>query len=241
VKSIKVDFKTKNATVEFDESVISSQEIARAFGDTRHMMGGNMQYGAALVLSVSGLKDEATGKKAKDALAKVEGVSKVTPFPQHGAVAVEFADNYYCPMHPTAKQPASTAKNPVPRCQVCNMRLEPLKVTTKALIEALAKAGLKASHYGSGESKKTSAAPRPTGEHEGMAMNGRGNGGHAGMRMGMRGRSMMCGCAMCMEMMGMGDMEGMGEDVAPASRSTKSSPLTARASYVRSAGCGCCR
>jgi copper chaperone CopZ len=136
VKSIKVNFGTKNATIEFDEAVISAQEIARALADTPHMMGGNMQYGGSLTLSVAGLKDDATGKKAKDALGKVEGVSKVTAFPKQESVSVEFSGKG--------------------------------KVTSKQLIEALDKAGLKGSHFGSGDAKKTSAA-RPAGEHEGMA------------------------------------------------------------------------
>ena len=136
MKSIKVDFKTKNATVEFDETVISAQEVARAFADTPHMMGRNMQYSAALVLSVAGLKDAATGQKAKDAFVKVEGVSKVTPFPKQEAVSVDFSTKG--------------------------------KVTSKQLIEALDKAGLKGSHYGSADSKKTSAA-RPGNEHEGLS------------------------------------------------------------------------
>jgi copper chaperone CopZ len=218
-----VDFKTKNATVEFDEAVISSQEVARALADTPHMMGGNMQYGGSLVLGVAGLKDDATGKKAKDALAKVEGVSKVTPFPKQESVSVEFSGKG--------------------------------KATSKQLIEALDKAGLKGSHFGTGDAKKKSAA-RPVGEHEGMAMNGAGNhaamrmdaGGMAGMRMNvMRGHAMTCGCSMCTEMMGMGDMdgmEGMDAEVASAPARTYSSPVAARRGYsssARSGGCGCCR
>jgi copper chaperone CopZ len=215
VKSIKVNFGTKNAAIEFDEGVISAQEIARALADTPHMMGGNMQYGSSLALSVAGLKDDATGKKAKDALGKVEGVSKVTPFPKQESVSVEFSGKG--------------------------------KVTSKQLIEAIDKAGLKASHYGTADSKKTSAA-RPSNEHEGMAMNGQSKTGMAGMRMnGMRGHAMTCGCSRCMEMMGMDDMEGMegmDADVAPAPARTYSSPVATRRGYsssARSGGCGCCR
>ena len=90
MKSIKVDFKNKSATAEFDESVLSAQEVARAMLGTPHMMGRDMEYGGILLLSVDGLKDEAAGKKASAALSKVEGIAKVTPYPKHQAVGVEF-------------------------------------------------------------------------------------------------------------------------------------------------------
>ena len=85
-----MDFKGKYATTEFDESVISAQELARAMSSTPHMMGRDMEYGGILLLSVDALKDEATGKKVTAALSKVEGVAKVTPYPKHQAVGVEF-------------------------------------------------------------------------------------------------------------------------------------------------------
>ncbi|MBX9628848.1 MAG: heavy-metal-associated domain-containing protein [Gemmataceae bacterium] len=92
VRSVRVDFPGKYAVVEFEEVVISAQEVARAVSATPHMMGREMAYGGVLVLSVPGLKDEATGKKATAALGKVEGVAKVTPYPQQQAVGVEFTD-----------------------------------------------------------------------------------------------------------------------------------------------------
>ena len=85
-----MDFKGKTAVAEFDESVISAQEIARAMSATPHMMSRDMQYGGVLVLSVAGAKDAATGKKAISALHKVPGVANVTLFPQQDAVGVEF-------------------------------------------------------------------------------------------------------------------------------------------------------
>jgi copper chaperone CopZ len=85
-----VDFKGEHARIEFDEHVISAQEVARAMSITPHMMGRNMQYGGTLVLDVPGVKDEATAKKAKAALGKVEGVEKVTLYPKQEAVAIEF-------------------------------------------------------------------------------------------------------------------------------------------------------
>jgi hypothetical protein len=87
-----VDFKGKYATAEFDETVISAQEVARAMLGTPHMMGRDMQYGGLLVLSVAGVNDQATGKKATAALSKVDGVARVTLYPQQEAVGIEFGD-----------------------------------------------------------------------------------------------------------------------------------------------------
>lgn len=113
VESIMVDFKTKKATIEFDESVISAGEVASALSDTPHMMGSDMKYAGTLVLRVAGLKDDAVGKKAKETLSKIEGIAAVTPYPQQEIVAVQFSGKR--------------------------------KVTTKQLIEALERAGLRGS------------------------------------------------------------------------------------------------
>ncbi len=86
-----MNFKGKYATIDFDEKVISAQEVARAMYQARHMMGPDMQYGGTLLLSVPGAKDKATGAKATAALSKVEGVAKVTFFPQQKAVSIAFA------------------------------------------------------------------------------------------------------------------------------------------------------
>ncbi len=91
VKTVSVDWNTKNAKVSFDESVVSAQKIADAFARTPHMMGGNMQYGAWLALKVDGVKDEATAKKAKDILSAVKGVSRVAVYPAQESVGVAFA------------------------------------------------------------------------------------------------------------------------------------------------------
>ena len=85
-----MDFKGKSAAIEFDESIISAQEAARAMSITPHMMGRDMQYGGILVLSVPGVNEEATGKQAAAALRKVEGVRDVTLFPKQQAVGIEF-------------------------------------------------------------------------------------------------------------------------------------------------------
>jgi copper chaperone CopZ len=91
IRSVKVDWQSKNATVDFDENLISAQEVVQAVVATPHMMNRNMHYGAVLYLSVPGVKDRATGDKASAVLGKVEGVAKVTVFPQQEAVGIEFA------------------------------------------------------------------------------------------------------------------------------------------------------
>jgi hypothetical protein len=60
-----VDFQDKEATVTFDEKVISAQGVARAMSMTPHMIGRGMQYAGMLLLSVPGVKNDATAKKAK--------------------------------------------------------------------------------------------------------------------------------------------------------------------------------
>ncbi len=86
-----MDFQDKDAVVRFDEKLISAQEVARAMAMTPHMMGRVMQYGGMLLLRVPGVKQEATAKKAKAALSEIEGVKKVTIYPQKDAVGIEFA------------------------------------------------------------------------------------------------------------------------------------------------------
>jgi copper chaperone CopZ len=78
--------------IEFQEDVISAQQVARAMSATPHMMGRDMQYGGLLVLSVAGVNDKATGTKATAALSNVEGVAKVRLYPQQEAVGIEFSD-----------------------------------------------------------------------------------------------------------------------------------------------------
>jgi copper chaperone CopZ len=90
VDGIKVDFAGKFATIEFEENIISAQEVTRALATTPHMMGKSMQYGGILVLHIAGVNDEATGKKATATLRNVEGVAKVTLFPKQQAVGIEF-------------------------------------------------------------------------------------------------------------------------------------------------------
>src|SRR5260370_33985365 len=90
VKSIKADFKSKSATIEFEENAISAQEVANAMFVTPHMMGKDMQYGGIFLLSVAGVNDEAGGKKATAALSKIEGVAKVTLYPRQQAGGIQF-------------------------------------------------------------------------------------------------------------------------------------------------------
>ena len=92
VKSVSVDWNTKNAKVEFDESVLPAQALAAAIDSTPHMMGGNMRYSGWLALKVPSIKDDASGQKTKDVLSKVEGVSKVVVYPTAHSAVVQFAN-----------------------------------------------------------------------------------------------------------------------------------------------------
>ncbi len=90
VRAIRVDWQTKNAVVEFDESVVSAQKIATLIATTPHMMGGGMKYSGWLALKVAGVDKDETAAKAKEALGKVKGVAKVVVYPKQGSVAVAF-------------------------------------------------------------------------------------------------------------------------------------------------------
>jgi copper chaperone CopZ len=91
VHSVKVDWKTKNAQLEFDETEISAQKAAELLAATPHMMGRNMHYGGLLVLHVAQITDEKTAKPAQEALSKVKGVERVLAYPAQHAIGVQFA------------------------------------------------------------------------------------------------------------------------------------------------------
>jgi len=91
VKSIKVDWDTKNAKVEFDESKLPAQKVSQLITATPHMMGASMHYGSWLALKVPELKDDAIAKKAKEVLSKVPGVKAAEAFPAQHIVEVQFA------------------------------------------------------------------------------------------------------------------------------------------------------
>ena len=90
IEAVKVDWRTKNAWITFDESLISAQQVAQAVAVTPHMMGRSMQYQASLALKVPELKDDAAAEKAKTALDEVPGVAAVYAYPQQQSLAVRF-------------------------------------------------------------------------------------------------------------------------------------------------------
>ena len=90
VKSVKVDWSTQNAKVEFDEEVVSAQTISSLIASTPHMMGRGMTYGGWLAIKVEGVQDTATAAKAKEALLGVKGVAKVVVYPKQQSVGVAF-------------------------------------------------------------------------------------------------------------------------------------------------------
>jgi copper chaperone CopZ len=91
VKSVAVNWGTRNAKVEFDESVLPAQALAAAIDSTPHMMGAGMKYSGWLALKVPSITDEASGQKAKEVLSKLDGVKTVVVYPAQHSLAVLFA------------------------------------------------------------------------------------------------------------------------------------------------------
>ncbi len=90
VKSVSVDFRTQNAKIEYDESVLPAQTLTSLIAGTPHMMGGGMRYGGWLALKVPSITDDASGEKAKATLSKMEGVKSVAVYPKQHSAAVLF-------------------------------------------------------------------------------------------------------------------------------------------------------
>ncbi len=93
IQSIKVDWNTKNAKVEFDESTVPAQKVAQLIASTPHMMGPSMHYDSWLALKAADVKDDATAKAAKEALGKVAGVKKAEAFPAQHIIEIQFASD----------------------------------------------------------------------------------------------------------------------------------------------------
>lgn len=90
VRSAKVDWKTKLARIEFDETVVPAQTLAQRIATTPHMMGGDMKYDGWLALKAPQAKDQATAKQVKQTLGKLSGVKQVIVYPQHSLIGVQF-------------------------------------------------------------------------------------------------------------------------------------------------------
>jgi copper chaperone CopZ len=90
VQSIKVDWATKNARIEFDEQQVTAQQISERIGSTAHMMGGKMHYAGWLALKVPDIGAEGNAEKAKSALTKIKGVSTVTTYPKEKSIGIAF-------------------------------------------------------------------------------------------------------------------------------------------------------
>jgi copper chaperone CopZ len=91
VKSVKVDWATKNAKIEFDEQQIAAQQLAGRIAATPHMMGGKMRYAGWLALKVPDIAAEGNADKAKAAFAKLKGIGTVSVYPQQKSVGVSFS------------------------------------------------------------------------------------------------------------------------------------------------------
>ena len=92
ITSAKVDWATKSAKVQFDEKVISANQVADAVARTPHMMGRGMTYSGARALSVPAVSDKDSGKTAVEALQKLPGVAKVNAFPTTHTLTVQFKE-----------------------------------------------------------------------------------------------------------------------------------------------------
>src|SRR5436305_746224 len=62
LQSIKVDWDTKAAAVEFDESLLPAATLEQLIANTPHKMGSSMHYDGWLQLQVPDLKDDSAGK-----------------------------------------------------------------------------------------------------------------------------------------------------------------------------------
>ena len=112
---MKVDGRSNNAKVEFDETSVSAQKLAQLISTTPHMMGGNLRYGGWLALKVASITDAASGKPVQEAASKIAGVKQVTVYPAQHSIGVLFDNNG--------------------------------NLTSQQLIDALDKAGIKASQF----------------------------------------------------------------------------------------------
>jgi copper chaperone CopZ len=90
VRSVKVDWATKNAKIEFDEQQIPAQQLSSRIAATPHMMGGQMRYGSWLALKVPDIGGDGNSDKAKAALAGVKGVSTIAVYVPQKSVGVSF-------------------------------------------------------------------------------------------------------------------------------------------------------
>src|SRR5262245_59253512 len=62
IKSVTVDWRTHNAKIEFDETLLPAQSLSQLIAGTPHMMGRGMQYGGWLALKAEGVKEPKTAE-----------------------------------------------------------------------------------------------------------------------------------------------------------------------------------
>jgi copper chaperone CopZ len=93
VQSVKVDWNTKNAQIEFDEKLLPAQALSAQIAATPHMMGSSMHYAGWLSLKVPDVKNEASAEKAKKALAELKGIKQVVAYPKQQSIGVQFTES----------------------------------------------------------------------------------------------------------------------------------------------------
>lgn len=92
VVDVKVDWPTKTAHIEFDETVLSAQKVAQLIAATPHVMGASLKYGAWLALRAPEIKDAASGQTAEQAVAAVDGVTSAKAYPEQHLISTYFGE-----------------------------------------------------------------------------------------------------------------------------------------------------
>lgn len=91
IRSVKANWNTKAARIEFDETTLAAQQIAQLIAAPPHMMGSSLHYAGWLTFRAAEIKDAASGKLAEETLAGIEGVKSAKSYPAQHTVAVYFA------------------------------------------------------------------------------------------------------------------------------------------------------
>lgn len=90
IRSVRVDFQSKRAKVEFEEGSAPAQKIAQAIAKTPHMMGSSMHYSGKLLLKAPKANDEKAAKQIEAALGELDGVKTVKVDSREHTIAVTF-------------------------------------------------------------------------------------------------------------------------------------------------------
>ncbi len=211
VKSVKVDWKTKTAQVELDESRLPVQQLAAAIGETPHMMGGELSYAGWLSLWAEELKDPKTAKAAEAAVSMLPGIEQATAFTRRKGISILFST-----------EGELTTQEIVAALEAIGVHAKAQPVTAR---------------HKATSARRTVRKPQIS-DMPGMEgdMNGMDDDDMTGMRSGTMGGmdDMMCpGC------MNMGGMSGMNGGAGSAQTPRKGAPMRGGRRGMGRMGCGC--